>query len=67
MDALYSIPWYEMYPSDRRWLVTIIQALQRSQAFTAGGMKELTFNNFVSIVNTAYSNSLVLQSFIDAD
>lgn len=66
MIAMYGIPWYEMNTKDRQWLVTIIQALQRSEAFKAGGMKELTFNNYVSIINTAYSNCLVLQSFTDA-
>lgn len=67
MDALYAIPWYEMHSKDRKTLVPIIQALQRSEAFKAGGLKELTFNNFVSIINTAYSNSLVLKSFTEKD
>lgn len=65
IDAFYlAIPWYELNPKNRRYLV--LQAMIRKlQQLKAGGAFPMTFEGYKNIVSSVYSNCLVLKKLFD--
>lgn len=63
-SALYNIAWYELKPKEQKLLILLIIATQHSISLSAGGINDLTYEWFSSVINGGYSTALILQDLL---
>nr|APZ81485.1 olfactory receptor 63 [Adelphocoris lineolatus] len=63
-EAIYEMNWYELRPSDRRYLVTMLSAAREPMSIDFYGLLPLDMENFMKILNTSYSYFMFLKSMI---
>nr|AQM56076.1 olfactory receptor [Apolygus lucorum] len=61
-DALYDLPWYELSPSNRKYLVTMICVARDPFTIHFHGRAPLNLANFMAILNTSYSYFMFMRS-----
>lgn len=62
-EALYNLPWWHLTTKDRRTLLMTLNCGFLSAGYTAGGVHDLTIEQFSTVVQAAYSNCLVLKDY----
>lgn len=64
VETIYDIPWYEMKPGDRKYLVFILKVAQKPLEINAGPFHKANFVTFLNTARRWYSFVLLLNSSV---
>lgn len=64
-DELYDLPWYTLSSKERKTLLIVLECDNIQNGFSAGKFHQMNNERFAKVLNTAYSNCLVLKDMIE--
>lgn len=62
--ALYNIPWLKLKANNRKVLIIVILSCQNPISLSAGGLNDLTFKWFSTLIRSGYDTALVFKKVI---